>query len=84
MTSSTKNVQLFKQGGSAATNPKRIIVQRKRGTFAVIVQSTWFLAVLKHPYEVVLRLRETSESVIVFKMHLTGQLQLVRGKAPKF
>ena len=56
---------------SEVVKPKRI-VQRKRGTFAVTVQTAWFTAILKHPYEVGQMLRETSESVIVFKMHLTG------------
>ena len=59
------------------------IIQRKRRTFAVTVQPTWFTAILKHPYEVVKMLRETSESVIVFKMHLTGHLVSQLGRLLK-
>ena len=39
-------------------------MQRKRRTFTIIEQPTWFSAILEHPYEVVLMLRETSESEI--------------------
>ena len=52
------------------------IIPRKRRTFAVTVQTIWFFAILKHPYEVLRMLRETSESVIVIKMHLTGSKAL--------